>query len=345
MKKHFRIFILILILILIMSALCGCADKNGLSADTPKESSELFAMDTVMNLTAYGNNAKQAIDAASDEISRLDGIFSISSNIGDIKAVNDTGSGSVSDDTAALINRALEISKDTDGLFDCTIAPVMEAWGFTTKNYRIPEAAELETLLASVDYTQINLNGSTLSLPENMQIDLGAIAKGFTSNRIMEIFSENNVSSGIISLGGNIQALGSKPDGSPWRIAIQDPENTDDTFAILSIENKAVITSGGYQRYFEKDGKKYHHIIDPRTGYPADSGLISVTIVSSDGTLADALSTALFIMGKEQASDYWKEHKSDFDAVFMTENGNVYITQGLEDSFEMSDGSMPEIIK
>lgn len=343
MKKHFRIFILILILI--MSALCGCADKNGLSEDTSKETAELFAMDTVMNLTAYGNNAKQAIDAASDEISRLDGIFSISSNIGDIKAVNDTGSGSVSDDTAALINRALEISKDTDGLFDCTIAPVMEAWGFTTKNYRIPEAAELETLLASVDYTQINLNGSTLSLPENMQIDLGAIAKGFTSNRIMEIFSENNVSSGIISLGGNVQALGSKPDGSPWRIAIQDPENTDDTFAILSIENKAVITSGGYQRYFEKDGKKYHHIIDPRTGYPADSGLISVTIVSSDGTLADALSTALFIMGKEQASDYWKEHKSDFDAVFMTENGNVYITQGLEDSFEMSDGSMPEIIK
>ncbi len=342
MKKHFRIFILISILI--TAALCGCADKNGLSADTSKETAELFAMDTVMNLTAYGENAKQAINAASDEIKRLDAVFSISSSGGDIKSINETGSGSVSSDTAALINRAAEISKNTDGLFDCTIAPVMDAWGFTTKNYRIPETTELKTLLASVDYNKISITDNTVTLPENMKIDLGGIAKGFTSNRIMEIFSQNGVSSGIISLGGNVQALGSKPDGSPWRIAIQDPININSTFAVLNVENKAVITSGGYQRYFEKDGKKYHHIINPRTGYPADSGLISVTIVSSDGTLADALSTALFIMGKDQAADYWRKHSSDFEAVLVTENGDVCITQGLENSFEMSDGSAAEII-
>ena len=153
-----------------------------------------------------------------------------------------------------------------------------------------------------------------------MKIDLGGIAKGYTSSRIMDIFKENGITSGLVNLGGNVQALGTKTDGSNWRVAVQSPD-------------EAVITSGGYERYFEQDGVTYHHIIDPKTGYPAENGLVSVTIVSSDGTLADGLSTSLFIMGEEKAAEFWKAHSDEFEAILETDDGTIYVTEGLKDSF------------
>ena len=136
-----------------------------------------------------------------------------------------------------------------------------------------------------------------------------------------------------MNLGGNVQALGTKTDGTKWKIAVQSPDDTEDYLGILSVQDKAVITSGGYERYFEQDGVTYHHIIDPKTGYPAESGLVSVTIVSEDGTLADGLSTSLFIMGKEKAADFWREHKDDFDVILMSDDGTLYVTEGLENDF------------
>ena len=168
---------------------------------------------------------------------------------------------------------------------------------------------------------------------EGMKIDLGGIAKGYTSSRIMDIYKENGISSGLVNLGGNVQALGTKTDGTKWKIAVQSPDDTEDYLGILSVQDKAVITSGGYERYFEQDGVTYHHIIDPKTGYPAESGLVSVTIVSKDGTLADGLSTSLFIMGEEKAADFWRKHKDDFDAILMSDNGTLYVTEGLENDF------------
>ncbi|MDO5132387.1 MAG: FAD:protein FMN transferase [Eubacteriales bacterium] len=164
-----------------------------------------------------------------------------------------------------------------------------------------------------------------------MEIDLGGIAKGYTGNRVMEIFKEHGISHGLISLGGNVQALGSKEDGSAWRVAIQNPESGQGYLGILDIKDKAVITSGGYERYFEQDGVRYHHIIDPRTGYPADSGLLSATIVSEDGTLADGLSTSLFIMGKEEAEKYWRVHPDLFDYILEDADGTLYVTEGAAD--------------
>ena len=166
-----------------------------------------------------------------------------------------------------------------------------------------------------------------------MKIDLGGIAKGYTSSRIMDIFKENGITSGLVNLGGNVQALGTKTDGSNWRVAVQSPDDTEDYLGVLSIQDKAVITSGGYERYFEQDGVTYHHIIDPKTGYPAKNGLVSVTIVSSDGTLADGLSTSLFIMGEEKAAEFWKAHSNEFEAIFVTDDGTIYVTEGLKDSF------------
>lgn len=318
--------------------------------DTPdpkaneSESSELYAMDTVMSLTAYGSHAREALDSASAEIQRLDQLFSISSETGDIYRVNRDGQGDLSKDTRSLLASALEYGKDTNGIFDCTIEPVMEAWGFTTKNYRIPSDSELAELLSHVDASTVTLSGNHVTLPEDVKLDLGGIAKGFTSARVMEVFKNSGVTSGIISLGGNVQTLGTKPDGKLWRVGIQDPNDLNAMFAVVEVSDEAVITSGAYQRYFEENGVHYHHIIDPRTGYPAESGLTSVTIISPDGTLADALSTSLFIMGPDDASTFWQNHRDKFEAIMMTENGEVLVTSGLADRCKVTNGGKVRVI-
>lgn len=318
--------------------------------DTPdpkaneSESSELYAMDTVMSLTAYGSHAREALDSASAEIQRLDQLFSISSKTGDIYRVNRDEQGDLSEDTRSLLASALEYGKDTNGIFDCTIEPVMEAWGFTTKNYRVPSDSELTELLSHVDASAVTLSGNHVTLPEDVKLDLGGIAKGFTSARVMEVFKNSGVTSGIISLGGNVQTLGTKPDGKLWRVGIQDPNDLNAMFAVVEVSDEAVITSGAYQRYFEENGVHYHHIIDPRTGYPAESGLTSVTIISPDGTLADALSTSLFIMGLDDASTFWQNHRDKFEAIMMTENGEVLVTSGLADRCKVTNGGKVRVI-
>lgn len=321
------------------------AQENVETNDTTSQSRELYAMDTVMTLEAYGANAEAALDAAEDEITRLDALWSISSEDGEIAQLNANKQITASEDTLTLLSRAKEISAATDGLFSTTIAPLMEAWGFTSSNYRVPDEAELSSLLAYVDDTQIAISGNNVTLPANVEVDLGGIAKGFTSARVMEIFRENGVESGILSLGGNVQTLGHKPAGSLWRVGIQDPDDTSSILATLEVADKAVITSGGYQRFFEENGVTYHHIIDPRSGYPADSGLTSVTIVSDDGTLADGLSTSLFIMGHDAAIDYWRTHSEDFDFILVSDDGSVTISAGLEDCFTLAGDRALEVVQ
>ena len=322
------------------------SDPSGsITADEQESlSSELYAMDTVMSLTAYGAHAKEALEAAETEISRLDKLLSISSESSDIYQVNQNGSGELSEDTRELLASALEYFQETDGVFDCTIEPIMEAWGFTTHDYRVPDSSELSGLLPLVDASAVSLNGDQVNLPSGVRLDLGGIAKGFTSSRVMDIFAQNGVTSGIISLGGNVQTLGRKPDGSLWRVGIQDPGDLNSMFAVVKVADEAVITSGAYQRYFEQDEVRYHHIIDPRTGYPADSGLTSVTIISPDGTLADALSTSLFIMGPEKAAAFWQQHKDKFDAIMMTDDGTVLVTSGLADRCQITGSGKVEVV-
>ena len=301
--------------------------KEQTSSDT-EASKDIFAMDTYMTVTAYGENAQKAVDEAEAEIERLDALLSTGNKDSEITKLNTQKSTILSEDGGYLVERALELNKETDGAFDIAIYPVMEAWGFPTQNFRVPSADELTELLKHVDASEISYDRDTRKISfedEQMKMDLGGIAKGYTSSRIMEIFKEN--------LGGNVQALGTKTDGSNWRVAVQNPDNTEDYLGILSIQDKAVITSGGYERYFEQDGVTYHHIIDPKTGYPAENGLVSVTIVSEDGTLADGLSTSLFIMGEEKAAEFWKTHSEEFDAVLVTDDGTIYVTEGLKDSF------------
>lgn len=306
-------------------------------AESNEEASkDIFAMDTYMTVTAYGAKAQEAVDEAEAEIQRLDELLSTGNEESEIAQLNQNKSATLSEDAGYLVERALELNKETDGAFDIAIYPVMEAWGFPTQNYQVPTADTLESLLKLADASQIIYDENSRKISfgrEGMKIDLGGIAKGYTSSRIMDIYKENNISSGLVNLGGNVQALGTKPDGSKWRVAVQSPDDTEDYLGILSVEDKAVITSGGYERYFEQDGKTYHHIINPKTGYPAENGLTSVTVVSEDGTLADGLSTSLFIMGKEEAIEFWKAHSEEFDIIMLTDEGKLYVTEGIQDDF------------
>ena len=445
-------------------------------------SMNVFAMDTYMNLLAYGDRAEEAIVAAAAEIHRIDDLLSTGNPESEISKINAAGGGEVSDFTAGLIAESQTLYKETGGLFDIAIYPVMKLWGFPTQEYRVPEKAEIEAALKLADPSAITVGsapapaapaaaeGATsaaeetapaeapkddsaedagvpeeaqeaapaeepaaspeedaavpeeaqeaepqaaeapavpetattpaesaeapaeepVAAPEKdatapeeaqeaapaaaeastaaapaaeetapaaaagdtateaaaaaapaealkvqitfgipgMEIDLGGIAKGYTSSRVMEIFKEYGVEHGLVSLGGNVQALGGKQDGNPWRVAIQNPESELDYLGVLEIADKCVITSGGYERFFEQDGVRYHHIIDPRTGSPADSGIISSTIISSDGALADGLSTSLFIMGLEEAEKYWRANSDKFDFVLEDRSGKLYISEG-----------------
>ena len=330
-KSYFRLSeVLLFLLCIAMLTACQNSDEN------KKVSKDIFAMDTYMTVTAYGKNAENGVNKAVDEINRLETVLSAEKQESDIYKLNETGSGTLSTDTKNIVSKALEINKTTNGAFDISIYPLMVKWGFTTQKYNVPSKNEISKLLKNVDSSKIIFDekSGNIKLKENMKIDLGGIAKGYTSNRVMQIFKEHGVKSGLVSLGGNVQALGTKTDGTAWQIAIENPDKSSDYIGVVSVKDKAVITSGGYERYFEKNGKTYHHILDPETGYPAESGLKSVTIVSDDGTLADALSTSLFVMGKEKALDYWREHKNEFDTVLVEDNGDITITGGLEKIFK-----------
>lgn len=308
-------------------------------------SQEIFAMDTYMTVTAYGDNAQKGVTDAVAEIQRLDNLLSIGKEDSEISKLNKSGCAALSDDTAVMVTKALDLYKSTGGAFDITVLPLMELWGFTTQEYYVPTEDEIQSTLQRVGADKLTWDESTktLTLGDKQEIDLGGIAKGFTSSRIMEIFKKDGVTCGMVSLGGNVHLLGTKQDGSAWRVGIQDPNNTDDMLGVLEANDCAVITSGAYERNFEKDGVTYHHIIDPATGKPSNSGLTSVTIVSKDGTLADGLSTSLFVMGKDKAIAYWKQHADEFDTILVDKDRNVYITEGIAGNFSPDSVSAEQV--
>ena len=325
-------------LLAVLVLLCGCEKEPPPPEEPAEEESHiatLLAMDTVMKLTVYGPDGQTAADRASARIEELEALLSVTDEGSEIFAANHSEGAAVpvSSDTAALLRKALELCGASEGTLDVTVYPVVRAWGFTTGNYRVPEAGELRELLDRVDYNRVSLAGGPLTLPAGTEIDLGAVAKGYAGDQVMASLKAQGVSSAIIELGGNVQALGSKPDGSPWRVAVHAPDGSGYA-GVLEIRDQAVVTSGGYERYFEEDGETYWHIIDPATGYPAKSGLASVTVVSGSGVEADALSTSLFVMGRERAAEYWRAH-GGFQCILISEDGSVAVTEGLEDSFSL----------
>ena len=326
MKKHFISAMLSALLFL-----TGCSAE---SSPEPVQGT-FFAMDTMMDFTIYGESG--LIDQSESLIASLESLVSVTDTGSELYAINQTGSGTLTGKASSLMEQALEICRRTGGALDISVYPIVRAWGFTTGSYQVPDEETIQSLLPLVDYTQIQYDAATgvVTLPEGMEIDLGSVAKGYAGQLAAQMLREHGVQSALLNLGGNVQTVGAKPDGSPWQIGIKDPQG-EDAMMVLSVEDQAVVTSGGYERYFEQDGQTYWHIMDPSTGHPADSGLISVTIVGDEGVVCDGLSTALFVMGLEKAADLWAQ-SGDFEAVFVTASGEVYITEGLRDRFALTE--------
>lgn len=315
-------------LLLVLSLLSACGNEATYT--------DFFAMDTAMRFTLYDKNGLEA----QEEILRLENCLSRTKENSLVSALN-RGERVTDAELAELLRSCLRFSDITGGAFDATIAPVVSAWGFTEDAYRVPAETELAELLSLVGSENILLDGDSAALAKNCRIDLGGIAKGYASDRVAQIWAEKGVAQGLAALGGNIYCKGTKADGSLWRISVQDPFDSAAYVGILSLSDAFAVTSGGYERNFEENGKTYHHIIDPATGYPAESGLSSVTVVSHEsGTLCDALSTACYVMGEKASLALWRELGS-FELVLVTDDGRVLITEGLEGSFDSSSAAHP----
>ena len=342
MKK--RVCILLLGAMLLLS---GCAKT---------ESQVVYAMNTVMEFTVHDADPGAVLSAMAARVNELESVLSRTREGSEVSALNAAAGAEteVSFEVWSLLTAAQAAAEATSGAFDPTIAPVVSAWGFGEEAYRVPEAVELEQLLATVGYSGISLREGKetylAALRPEQSIDLGGIAKGYASDCMADILLDFDVDHGCVNMGGNVLAWGTKEDGTPWRVGVKDPGNTASLCGVLSLESAYAVTSGGYERFFDEGGKTYHHIIDPATGAPAESDLRSVTIVmdwkpeklngtSGNGTICDALSTALFVMGEEKAVEFWRSAVYDFEMILVTADGRLLATSGAADMFQPTEGS------
>ena len=283
--------------------LCGCAPKETSVQKT------VFAMDTVMDLKLWGSDCQGASEEIETLLQDLERRWSSTREDSAVGLMNRGLDPSLTGQEQTLVERVLALKERTGGAFDPKLRSVSAAWGFLSGEYRVPDAQQIAHALSDPKW------------------DLGAAMKGYAGDQAVELLKTRNVDRAVLNLGGNIQTYGEKPDGTPWQIAIQNPAG-EGTAGIVSVRGTAsIVTSGSYQRFFEENGVRYHHIMDGDTGRPANSGLLSVTVICANGLTADALSTALFVMGLEEGAELWRE-SDDFEAVFILEDGRVYATEG-----------------
>ena len=331
--KRFACLILAALMALSLAA-CGTQKRETL---------ELFAMDTYMTFVAIGDGADDVLTDLSRTVNTLESSLSRTVDTSEVSRLNRDGSAVWDEDGAQLLSWALQHSQETDGAFDITIAPLVSLWGITTDSPHVPTQQEIDALLPLVGSEHLHLSGDTATLDDGCAIDLGGIAKGYASDRVAAIFARHGITSGTISLGGNVYVCGSKPNGQPWVVAIQDPRS--DGYAVtVALTDSFAVTSGGYQRYYTApDGTVYQHILDPKTGYPVESDLLSVSILCDNGTMADAYSTALYVMGSAGAQAFWRTH-GGFEMILITTAGQVLYTPGLSEKITPTEGSGYEYV-
>lgn len=301
-------------------------------------SSVNFLMNTVVEQRIYGRNSEEAVQEVAAELSEFERLLSTYIPKSEIDQINQSAGVApvkISPLTMDLLRISKEYCRQAEGIFDITIAPLAMEWGVTSDNPHVPDQQTLEALLKKVNYNDLILDeqASTAMLRQKGQaIDLGGIAKGYSCDIFRKAAEKYSITSGYASIGGNIVVLGKNPDGSDFRFGVRDPRGDQSEYiGSLSLEGKVMATSGDYERFFEQDGVRYHHILDPRTGYPANNGLISVSVISENGALADFLSTALFVAGKEEALQQME--REDFQLILVDDEMNVYISSSLKGNF------------
>lgn len=312
---------------LLLTMLAGCAEPK-----RTKQTVTGFYFDTVVNLTIYWKDDAPLTEAL-QKCAYYESILSKTVEGSDVWNINHANGErvQVSEDTRDIIEKALEYSRLSNGAFDITIEPCVALWDFTDKNKAVlPDEAALAAAAAKVDYTQVDVNDDGVKLGLGQTIDLGAIAKGYIADRISDLLKEKGIKSGLLNFGGNVQTIGNKPDGTPWNVGIQDPRGAQsDSIAVMPTTDAAVVTSGIYERGFDIDGVRYHHLLDTSTGWPIQNDLAGVSIFVSDSFDGDALSTTLFALG-EQGGLALTEKLEGVEAMFITREDNISYTQGLE---------------
>lgn len=364
-RSHSRFFYLILCTVLVcpMPLFTGCG--NITDADTSTTGNQPISissikLNTAVQITIYDSQDKALLDDCLALCDKYELIFSRTNEKSELYKLNhrkdtsdkDTNtdrqttpypvSGTadtwhISEDLAALLSEGLDITRESDGAFDIAIAPLTSLWDFTAEDPKAPDDAAIQKALPLCSSDGVTIDGQDITLPsDDIQFDVGAIAKGYIADRLKDFLVKKGVKSAIINLGGNVLCIGSKPDGTPFKIGIQKPfADRNETEAVMDITGKSVVSSGIYERCFKQDGKLYHHILNPQTGYPYDNGLISVTIISDQSVDGDALSTTCFALGLEDGLKF--AEKKGVQAVFITEDYKLHYTDGFRDEIRVTD--------
>lgn len=333
--------VIILITAFVIITQTGCGDKDSVSEPISKNA---FCLNTSCDISVYdksGKEAEEILEGAFDEIDKYENMFSKTVSDSDTSLVNNSGGkpAKVSEDTYEVIKMALDISRLSDGKFDITVGRLTELWDFQSDDPKLPEDRSIEEALKTVGYDNVSLGDDfTVTLSDaDAKLDLGGIAKGYIADRITEYLEQQGVKSALINLGGNVVAVGSKPDGTSWNIGIERPySDRTELIGSVKVSDTTVVTSGIYERMFVEDGKLYHHVLDPKTGYPAETDLEAVTITGKKGYSAycDGLSTSCLMLGKEKAIALVEKLQQEmpeagFEASFIDKDDNVTKTDGM----------------
>ena len=335
------------------SLLAGCLPEQmnrmsygDASCAAEEASEEFFAMDTKMTVKVYGEGAPEAAREAKERLQALDALWSATREGSDVARLN-SGAGeaiALSPKTMRLLRMSEEVREETKGALDVTLLPLLKLWGFSGGVHRVPTAEEIEVARALTGAGKLKLDeaAGTARLEKGSSVELGAVAKGYAGELVAAELKSRGVRSALLDLGGNIEVIGAREGGAPWRIGLRNPFGGA-LLGTVAVTDAAVVTSAIDQRFFtDEAGNRYWHILDPATGKPAASGLASATVVASSGGRADALSTALFVMGAERAAAFWRE-RQDFEMVLVGMDGHVWITEGLLDRFSAGEGLMGEV--
>ena len=296
-------------------------------------------MDTVVSETLYTTGEDITTDVVSALKDVEENLISWTKEGSQIYQINQNAGSTttVSEETASYLKQILELSKASDGAMDPTMGKIIRLWDIDGEDPHVPAEDELNSLLENVGYEKVTLDGNDVTMPEGVTLDLGAAGKGIGCDAARKILdADEDVTGMILNLGGSsVMSYGSKPDGSAWQVAVTDPRDTEgDYLGVVTLNGTEFLsTSGDYEKYFTEDGVRYHHILDPSTGYPARSGLTSVTVVCDNGLDADGLSTACFVLGREKAEALLKEY--DADGLFVDDSGHVRLTEGMKERFQL----------
>ncbi|SMD10750.1 FAD:protein FMN transferase [Sporomusa malonica] len=336
MKGLKRILISIVLLLFVVPG-AGCG-PSALFAPKPYKETQ-FLMDTIIDITAYGSGNEAAVKAAFAEFKRINDLtnrFDENTQVSKINQAAGKEKVQVDADVIAMLKLARSRSEQLDGALDVTVGVLTELWSVGHKGEFVPSQAEVKALLPLVNYRLIEIDdkANTVFLPQaGMRIDLGAVAKGYANRKAIDVLKAKGIKSALVNAGGDVRVIGTRPEGQPWRIGVQDPRNLENIAAKLSLSEWDVLeTSGDYQRFFEKDNVRYSHIIDPRTGFQPRE-VASVTIVAKSGNYVDILSTAIFVLGVERGQELLKQYPGT-EAIIITADGKKIATPGLAGKIE-----------